>query len=127
MALILDNVTGRGSFDFIDASGVIITGIRAIVIGDFGTAIDFSDRYNPRWHTFGHLSLLYADSMVWWQSWLNFEDQYFETFYDPTTVTQAAEQMGEPDAWSNPGTTEIQVTFRWAMRESTLLTVYIAS
>lgn len=127
MVLIVSEVTDRGSFDFIDDSGFIAHGLRTIVSGAFGSAIDFSDRRNPRWYTLGHISLLYADTMLYYEAWLNYPDQYHIISENPSLLTQGGEQVGEPEFFRRPGTNDIPLTLRWQMRESAFLSVFIVS
>lgn len=129
MALIVIGGTGRGQRDWIDDSGGILFYVRAIVTNFPVIQADASFRRNPVWYTFGHLSLLYGDFTVIWETWINYPDQTFEmtsTFY--TFLQSGAEQLGLPaQLYQSDGTPAIDLTFRWQMRGEAAIDVYVAT
>jgi len=128
MANIVSSVGGRGTFRFIDDSGGILFAVRAIISNFPVIEADFSDRRNPRWYTFGHLSISYKTETIFWETWLNYPDQVFlvdkewQTFQDFGTL-----QVDLPEQLYDPGGTDISLDLNWQMRGNALLTVYIAS
>lgn len=127
MVQILSGGTGRGEEEFIDFTSVFVEAIRIRVNGLPDIAADFSDRRNPRWYTLGHASLLWNDQVIFWESFLNYPDQFW-TFERVTNQFQGnANQLGLPDNLDFPVTGEKPVTFRWQLRGNLSIDAWIAS
>jgi len=127
MALLVSGVSGRGQYTFTDDSGGFGFGaIRAIVNNFPVIQADFSDRRNPRWYTFGHLSLSYINEMILWESWINYPDQAWGLPQELQTLVFSADQLDLPSALET-GEFETNLILSWQMRGDAELTVYYAS
>lgn len=127
MPQIVNGGSERGQEDFIDGTGGILSTIRVRVSGIPDIAADQSLRRNPTWYTLGHISLLWRDEVILWESWLNYPDQVFPI--NPSSFVQGdADQLGLPPNLYDPsGSTDIPLTVRWQLRGLLTLDIWYGS